>query len=269
MFLAQSRIRGKSLPTGLPPKIAAEIAAANSAIDSGAAMQPNMLAPQHNAMQMSMPMRTATPVVTEMALRPNSAAPTTAKSEVESVEDFESRYPDIAPTSSTTAVGGGGAGRQQQRQLGRLQSVRQSFHQDMLGPQAGSQKQHEWAIGASERAQYEAIFRRWDPGHRGVLRGEQAREVFAQSGLPQHELARVWSLADINNQGELNLDEFSVAMHLIFRRLAGALIPDQLPADLVPRSSKNFMDSLNSMKEQLMFKDPPRRATPVSAARAE
>ncbi|PIA13498.1 hypothetical protein COEREDRAFT_104060 [Coemansia reversa NRRL 1564] len=265
MFLAQSRIRGKSLPTGLPPKIAAEIAAANSTIDAGTAMQPNMLAPQKNTLQMSMPIRTGTPVGVEMALRPSSAATAAGKTDVESVEDFESRYPDIAPTSTTT----GGGGRQQQRQLGRLQSVRQSFHQDMLGPRAGSQQQHEWAIGANERAQYEAIFRRWDPGHRGVLRGEQAREVFAQSGLPQHELARVWSLADINNQGELNLDEFSVAMHLIFRRLAGALIPDQLPADLVPRSSKNFMDSLNTMKEQLMFKDTPRSHTPVSAARAE
>ncbi|KAJ2889849.1 actin organization and endocytosis protein, partial [Coemansia aciculifera] len=116
-----------------------------------------------------------------------------------------------------------------------------------------------------EKAQYEGIFRRWDPGRRGVLKGEQAREVFAQSGLAQFELAKIWNLSDINNQGELNLDEFSVAMHLIFRRLAGSSIPESLPLELVPRSSKDFMDSLLDMKEQLMFKRPSAATTTTAS----
>ncbi|KAJ2754584.1 actin organization and endocytosis protein [Coemansia pectinata] len=210
MFLAQSRIRGKALPDSLPPKIAAEVAIA------------------------TMP----SPVVTQTMLAPvvthSMPAPTHYNVEPESIQDFESQFPDITPSTAG------------------LNIVKQSFinQSAALGPRTD-----QWAITASERAQYESIFRRWDSGL-GVLRGDQAREVFAQSSLSQSELAKIWMLSDINNQGELNLDEFSVAMHLIFRRLAGAPLPDTLPQELVPRSSKDFMDSLTTMKEQLMFKRP-------------
>ncbi|KAI7822764.1 hypothetical protein BX661DRAFT_200287 [Kickxella alabastrina] len=163
----------------------------------------------------------------------------------ESVLDFEANFPSLSPQDSQ----------------GALNSVRQSFHQNILGARA-NEGQHQWAISAQEKAQYETVFRRWDSGRRGVLKGDQAREVFAQAGLAQAELAQVWALADINNQGELNLDEFSVAMHLIFRRLAGAPLPRELPRELVPRSSKDFMASLLDIKEQLLFKD----VTPVAAS---
>ncbi|KAJ2249849.1 actin organization and endocytosis protein [Coemansia sp. RSA 475] len=176
----------------------------------------------------------------------------TVQATAESVDDFESRFPDIAPAGGAAAA---------------LSSVKQSFGQGMMGARAAV-SQHQWAISGTERAQYEAIFRKWDPGHRGVLRGEQAREVFAQSGLAQHELAKIWSLSDISNQGELNLNEFSVAMHLIFRRLAGAQIPATLPPELVPRSSKDFIDSLNVMKEQLLYKDSGSRAPTPAGLRA-
>ncbi|KAI9505393.1 hypothetical protein BX070DRAFT_219980 [Coemansia spiralis] len=269
MFLAQSRIRGKMLPDSLPPKILSEIDAANSVAGAAVAPMatPALAMPTASAMQIppmaaGMPLapqrqQASTPMNMSARFGANSAQSIAAASNVESVQSFETRYPDIAPTT-------GAAGPNQ----GALSSVKQSFAQNMLGGRAG-ESQHQWAIAGAERAQYESIFRRWDPGHRGALGGDQAREVFAQSGLPQHELAKVWSLADITNQGELNLDEFSVAMHLIFRRLAGAQIPDHLPAELVPRSSRNFMDSLKDMKDQLMFKDiskgsPSTRATPRS-----
>ncbi|KAJ2608096.1 actin organization and endocytosis protein [Coemansia sp. RSA 1804] len=273
MFLAQSRIRGKALPDALPPKIRAEVESSSAPATVNTApqmMQMQMPIPQASQpMQMSMPQpvhanmnmnvnmarpvaqmnmqQTDVPLMAPQSLQRQMSTPTAAdtaargNNEVESVQEFATRYPDIAPSGAGAAPGA-------------LSSVKQSFTQNMLGTRAG-ESQHQWGIAGAERAQYEAIFRRWDPGHRGVLRGDQAREVFAQSGLSQQELAKIWGLADINNQGELNLNEFSVAMHLIFRRLAGAQIPDTLPADLVPRSSKDFMDSLNDMKGQLMFKD--------------
>ncbi|KAI8326302.1 hypothetical protein GQ54DRAFT_336697 [Martensiomyces pterosporus] len=256
MFLAQCRINGKSVPPTLPPKIVAEIEAANSSAVTGTPAQVNMPMLHQQPVQLQQPMGMPTPGFQQQPQQLNVAMPTpthygTAQTNqaesIEPVEDFNSRYPDIAPSGGTQ---------------GALNSVKQSFTQDLLGTRIG-ESQHMWAISSSEKAQYEAIFRRWDPGHRGVLKGDQAREVFAQSGLPQHELAKIWSLADINNQGELNLDEFSVAMHLIFRRLAGDQIPSVLPQELVPRSSKDFMDSLVNMKEQLMFKDL-RKKTPAS-----
>ncbi|KAJ1728104.1 actin organization and endocytosis protein, partial [Coemansia sp. Benny D160-2] len=271
MFLAQSRIRGKALPDALPPKIRAEVESSSAPATVNTAsqmmqmqmpipqasqpMQMSMPQPVHSNMNVNMPrpmaqmnmQQTNLPLMAPQSLQRQMSTPTAAdtaargNNEVESVQEFATRYPDIAPSGAGAAPGA-------------LSSVKQSFTQNMLGTRAG-ESQHQWGIAGAERAQYEAIFRRWDPGHRGVLRGDQAREVFAQSGLSQQELAKIWGLADINNQGELNLNEFSVAMHLIFRRLAGAQIPDTLPADLVPRSSKDFMDSLNDMKGQLMFKD--------------
>ncbi|KAJ2742258.1 actin organization and endocytosis protein [Coemansia sp. BCRC 34301] len=252
LFLTQSRIRGKALPDRLPPKIAAEVAAVTMPTPTAVTQQhlsnvlpmptPAVITQQHlpNVLPMPTPLHFATP----------------SGGEPESILDFESQFPDIVPSSSTAMAGGGTA----------LSVVRESFiSQGVLGSRVG-ESQHQWAITPTEKAQYEAIFRRWDPGRRGVLKGEQAREVFAQSGLTQHELAKIWTLSDINNQGELNLDEFSVAMHLIFRRLAGAAVPDSLPMELVPRSSKDFMDSLLDMKEQLMFKRPSTTATTTASA---
>ncbi|KAJ2697868.1 actin organization and endocytosis protein [Coemansia sp. IMI 203386] len=290
MFLAQSRIRGKALPEMLPVKIAAEVQVANNNNSAGSNQQQQMQMPvpmqqqqqqrqaapfQPPVQQMQMP--TSMSLGMNPGMGSNMSMPVPASSVISSVSisqmhqqtptmgmptpthynnaaqrmvsptdpsgpdamlDFEASFPSLSPHGTSIQ--------------GALTSVKQSFGQNLLGSRIG-ESQHQWVIAAGEKAQYEAIFRRWDPGHRGVLKGEQAREVFAQSGLAQTELAKVWSLADINNQGELNLDEFSVAMHLIFRRLAGAPIPDVLPAELVPRSSKDFMDSLLNMKEQLLF----------------
>ncbi|KAJ2145445.1 actin organization and endocytosis protein, partial [Coemansia sp. RSA 637] len=301
MFLAQSRIKGKALPDTLPPAIRAEVDTANSrATHVPLATTPALHTPAANPLVMTQPQMSMQMVGMNRMLPPpnsmgsmsmaqsnpmsmaqsnpmsmtqsnpmsmaqsNSMSMTqsnpismtqsvpTVQATAESVDDFESRFPDIAPAGGAAAA---------------LSSVKQSFGQGMMGARAAV-SQHQWAISGTERAQYEAIFRKWDPGHRGVLRGEQAREVFAQSGLAQHELAKIWSLSDISNQGELNLNEFSVAMHLIFRRLAGAQIPATLPPELVPRSSKDFIDSLNVMKEQLLYKDSGSRAPTPAGLRA-
>ncbi|KAJ1869976.1 actin organization and endocytosis protein [Coemansia sp. RSA 990] len=283
MFLAQSRIKGKALPDTLPLQIRAEVEAASKPANNAyvaISTTPALTTPQSMVMSnplgsnasfqqkqlpppMSVPAAAAamSPPMQQLgSSAPALAAP--ASEAAETVQEFESRFPDIGRGSGAAPSGGNTA----------LSSVRQSFGQNVLGSRVG-ESQHQWAITGSERAQYEAIFRKWDSSRRGVLGGAQAREVFAQSGLAQRELAQIWSLADINNQGELNLNEFSVAMHLIFRRLAGAPIPDSLPPELVPRSSKDFMDSLSAMKEQLMFKDvnkprpsvASRSATPVAS----
>ncbi|KAJ2715530.1 actin organization and endocytosis protein, partial [Coemansia spiralis] len=247
MFLAQSRIRGKVLPDALPSSIAAEIDAAMAplmAVGTQMAMAPQMAVAPQMAMApqraMTPQMAMAPPVPVSLPARGASQPVRSGSGGADLDMSFESRFPDI----------GGSAGA--------LRNARQSFHQSMLEPRVPAQQQQEqqkWAISTQERAQYEAIFRQCDAGRTGVLKGGPAREVFAQSSLPQHELAKIWGLADTNNQGELNLDEFSVAMHLVFRRLAGAPIPDRLPAELVPRSTRGFMDSLSDMKGQLMLKD--------------
>ena len=47
------------------------------------------------------------------------------------------------------------------------------------------------------------------------------------------------------------MDEFAVAMHLIYRKLNGYPIPNRLPAELVPPSTRNFADSIGTVKSLL------------------
>ncbi len=108
-----------------------------------------------------------------------------------------------------------------------------------------------WAITKDEKTRYDALFRAWDGLNKGYIAGDQAIEIFGQSGMDKPDLERVWTLADHGNKGRLDLDEFAVAMHLIYRKLNGYPIPNQLPAELVPPSTRNFSQSLGTIKNML------------------
>ena len=47
------------------------------------------------------------------------------------------------------------------------------------------------------------------------------------------------------------MDEFAVAMHLIYRRLNGYPVPNRLPPELVPPSTRNLNDSIGTVKSLL------------------
>ena len=108
-----------------------------------------------------------------------------------------------------------------------------------------------WAITKGEKKLYDDTFRAWDGFGKGFISGEQALEIFGQSGLPKPDLERIWTLADSADRGRLNLDEFAVAMHLIYRKLNGYPIPARLPPELVPPSTRNINDSIGAMKSLL------------------
>lgn len=108
-----------------------------------------------------------------------------------------------------------------------------------------------WAVTKDEKTRYDSLFKAWDGLGKGFIGGDVAIEVFGQSGLPKPDLERVWTLADNGNKGRLNMDEFAVAMHLIYRKLNGYPLPAQLPAELVPPSTRNFNDSIGTVKSLL------------------
>lgn len=108
-----------------------------------------------------------------------------------------------------------------------------------------------WAITKEEKTRYDTLFRAWDGLGKGYIGGDQAIEIFGQSGLEKPDLERVWALADNGNKGRLNLDEFAVAMHLIYRKLNGYPLPNQLPPELVPPSTRNFNQSIGTIKSML------------------
>ncbi|KAK0630709.1 hypothetical protein B0T17DRAFT_507154 [Bombardia bombarda] len=108
-----------------------------------------------------------------------------------------------------------------------------------------------WAITKEEKTRYDSLFRAWDGLNKGYIGGDQAIEIFGQSGLDKPDLERVWTLADHGNKGRLDLDEFAVAMHLIYRKLNGYPLPNQLPAELVPPSTRNLNESIGTIKNML------------------
>lgn len=117
-----------------------------------------------------------------------------------------------------------------------------------------------WAITKGEKKLYDDTFRAWDGLGKGYISGEQALEIFGQSGLPKPDLERIWTLADSADRGRLNLDEFAVAMHLIYRKLNGYPVPNRLPPELIPPSTRNINDSIGTMKS-LLSRDAEERKT--------
>lgn len=108
-----------------------------------------------------------------------------------------------------------------------------------------------WAVTKDEKKVYDQIFKAWDRFSKGFIGGDVAIEAMGQSGLPKSDLEKIWTLSDPGNKGKLDMDEFAVAMHLIYRKLNGYPIPIRLPPELIPPSTKNFADSIGTVKSFL------------------
>jgi hypothetical protein len=117
-----------------------------------------------------------------------------------------------------------------------------------------------WAVTKDEKRIYDDLFKAWDGLGKGFVTGEQAIEIFGQSGLNKSDLERIWTLSDPHNRGRLNLDEFAVAMHLIYRMLNGYPVPNRLPPELMPPSTRNLNDTIGTVKS-LLQKDADQRKT--------
>jgi hypothetical protein len=52
-------------------------------------------------------------------------------------------------------------------------------------------------------------------------------------------LANIWGLADIDNDGALDVDEFAVAMHLTHKCMQGESLPKVITPSLIPPSKRN------------------------------
>lgn len=93
-----------------------------------------------------------------------------------------------------------------------------------------------WIV-TKERSKWDAIFQSLGP-HKGKITGSTAKKEMVKSRLPNPVLAKIWRLADVDQDGQLDADEFALSMHLINIKLDGFDLPDDLPHHLVPPSKK-------------------------------
>uniref|UniRef100_A0A8C2T3B3 Intersectin-1 n=1 Tax=Coturnix japonica TaxID=93934 RepID=A0A8C2T3B3_COTJA len=93
-----------------------------------------------------------------------------------------------------------------------------------------------WAVPQSSRLKYRQLFNSHDKTMSGHLTGPQARTILMQSSLPQAQLATIWNLSDIDQDGKLTAEEFILAMHLIDVAMSGQPLPPVLPPEYIPPS---------------------------------
>lgn len=96
-----------------------------------------------------------------------------------------------------------------------------------------------WIV-AQDAARYDSIFEKLGPNPQGKIVGNVAREQMMKSKLPNSVLRRIWVLADIDEDGMLDSDEFAVAMFLIDHKLSNQDLPDKLPDRLIPPSKRAY-----------------------------
>lgn len=96
---------------------------------------------------------------------------------------------------------------------------------------------HEWIVNKF-RSDYDAQFYSLNPID-GKLSGAQAKDEMTRSKLPFQQLGKIWKLADVDQDGMLNIEEFALAKYLIQLRIDGHELPGTLPEHLIPPGSRH------------------------------
>ena len=226
--------------------------------------QPTGLQPQQIGFQGGMPQATG-----YTGPRPPMPPMPTDFNQTSALSPQQTGYPMAAPLNAqpTGAPGQWGLVNAPASGLPNLQALQQQM-MPQPGRESGFSAQGlrgnatvPWAVTKDEKKIYDDMFKAWDGFGKGYITGNQAIEIFGQSGLEKPELERVWTLSDPHNKGRLNLDEFAVAMHLIYRRLNGYPVPNSLPAELIPPSTRNINSSIDRMKGLLSQDASERKST--------
>ncbi|XP_053142503.1 EH domain-containing protein 4 isoform X1 [Hemicordylus capensis] len=100
--------------------------------------------------------------------------------------------------------------------------------------------EEEWVV-AKDKPAYDEIFYTLSPIN-GRISGASAKKEMLTSKLPNSVLGKIWKLADYDNDGMLDEEEFALAKHLIKIKLEGYELPSSLPSHLIPPSHRKSLN---------------------------
>lgn len=90
-----------------------------------------------------------------------------------------------------------------------------------------------WYIKATSRIAFDKTFDSLSPIS-NKLAGSRVKPFLIKSGLSVDILGKIWELSDLDQDGQLDRDEFLISSQLIQKAKDGMTIPDQLPPSLLP-----------------------------------
>lgn len=120
--------------------------------------------------------------------------------------------------------------------------MRQTPTMQISGPgdrHAEGMNDEAWAIEEDRLEKYRSVFVRADLDEDGFVEPMEARDVLAKANLPEEDMARIYTLADLDQDGRLSEGEFICALHLAFRRSKEGLMPSELPAPLLALAQRS------------------------------
>ncbi|KAL7983588.1 hypothetical protein Chor_000464, partial [Crotalus horridus] len=225
MKLIKLKLQGYQLPSALPPIMKQPPIAISTTPGfgiSGLSSIPPLSAVAPGPMTSIPVVGMSPPLVSSV---PTAAVPPVANGAPAVIQPLPVYgHPATLPKSSSFSRSGGGP------QLNAKLQKAQSF--DV----AGASPAVEWAVPQSSRLKYRQLFNSHDKTMSGHLTGPQARTILMQSSLPQAQLATIWNLSDIDQDGKLTAEEFILAMHLIDMAMSGQPLPPVLSPEYIPPS---------------------------------
>ncbi|XP_076975002.1 intersectin-1 isoform X4 [Tamandua tetradactyla] len=226
MKLIKLKLQGYQLPSALPPVMKQQPVAISSAPAfgiGGITSMPPLTAVAPVPMGSIPVVGMSPPLVSSV---PTAAVPPLANGAPPVIQPLPAFAHPAATLPKSSSFSRSGPGSQLNTKLQKAQS----FDVASVPPVA------EWAVPQSSRLKYRQLFNSHDKTMSGHLTGPQARTILMQSSLPQAQLASIWNLSDIDQDGKLTAEEFILAMHLIDVAMSGQPLPPVLPPEYIPPS---------------------------------
>jgi len=98
-----------------------------------------------------------------------------------------------------------------------------------------------WAVSGTQKAKYDTKFYSLSL-QAGKASGQQVMNIMLQSQLSKDVLRKIWDLADIDQDGKMDNEEFALCLYLIDMTKDGMKLPPTLPIALVPPGKRHLVE---------------------------